>query len=65
MVSVDLWQVGAAEGHWGTGKIGGPGLLNPWFWKTGSKSRHLKRAQVLYQGNAGERGGRCTEAHLR
>lgn len=22
MVSVDLWQVGAAEGHWGSGRKG-------------------------------------------
>lgn len=22
MVNVDLWQVGAAEGHWGTGRTG-------------------------------------------
>ena len=66
MVSVDSLKVGAEEGHWGTGRKGsGPGLLNPCFWETGSKSRHLKAAQVPYPGIAGERAGRCMEAHLR
>lgn len=48
MVSVDLWQVGAAEGHWGRGKEGRK-ALNCWFQEKGSKSRHLRAGQVLQQ----------------
>lgn len=49
-----LWLVWTC-GRWGQQRatrgveerVGGPDLLNPWFWETGSKSRHLKMGQVL------------------
>lgn len=48
----DLWQVGAAEGHWRSGgRVGGPGLSNPWLQETGSRSSHLRVSLGLLKGN--------------